>query len=424
MVLRHAGRSRAHLGHAWLADHLAAAGPLPSGLGFRPDGSLLIASTEDRLVLRYDGETVVTIADLTDLAPASLGDMVIDDAGRAYIGSQASQALGGGLIIRLDPDDSATVVAEDLDFPNGMVITPDGKTLIVAESIGRRLTRFTISEDGALSDRRVFADGLDGPPDGIALDAEGGVWTSMTLAHQFERIIAGGTVTDRIDMGERVAIACTLGGPERRTLFLLSSTDAYPKRLVGTRHSRLDAVTGRHARRRPALTRPLTQRGGGRMTDSYYELIDAADPLGEKFTATDLVRGTWTAAIQHAGAGFGAAGASAASGVPGATTPGSAGSSSTCWDRCRPRETSGFARNSTAAASRSSWSAPRCWRWVPTASPGRSPGPADGGCSSWTPRPWPTRPHPAAATADRSPQPRPRRRTGTATTCTAWIGSG
>jgi sugar lactone lactonase YvrE len=214
-------------------------GHSPSGLGFRPDGSLLIASTEDRLVLRYDGETVVTIADLTDLAPASLGDMVIDDAGRAYIGSQARS---GGVIIRLDADDSATVIATDLDFPNGMVISPDGKTLIVAESIGRRLTQFTVSEDGSLSDRRVFADGLDGPPDGIALDAEGGVWTSMTLAHQFERIIAGGTVTDRIDMGERVAIACTLGGPERRTLFLLSSTDAYPQRLVGTRHSRLDAV--------------------------------------------------------------------------------------------------------------------------------------------------------------------------------------
>jgi sugar lactone lactonase YvrE len=215
-------------------------GHSPSGLGFRPDGSLLIASTEDRQVLRYDGETVDTIAYLADVAPASLGDMVVDDAGRAYIGSQA---FSGGIIVRLDPDDSATVVAEDLDFPNGMVITPDRKTLIVAESIGRRLTAFTIGEGGALGDRRVFADGLDGPPDGIALDAEGGVWTSMTLAHQFERITEGGAVTDRIDVGERVAIACALGGPERRTLFLLSSTDAYPKRLVGTRLSRLDAVT-------------------------------------------------------------------------------------------------------------------------------------------------------------------------------------
>ena len=214
-------------------------GRSPSGLGFRPDGSLLIASTEDRQVLRYDGETVVTIADLIDLTPASLGDMVIDDAGRAYIGSQA---FSGGVIVRLDLDGSATVVAEDLDFPNGMVITADRKTLIVAESTGRRLTAFAIGEGGALSDRRVFADGLDGPPDGIALDAEGGVWTSMTLAHQFERIIEGGEVTDRIDMGERVAIACALGGPERRTLFLLSSTDAYPNRLVGTRLSQLDAV--------------------------------------------------------------------------------------------------------------------------------------------------------------------------------------
>lgn len=217
-------------------------GRAPSGLGFRPDGSLLIVSTEDRMVLRYDGEAVVPIADLSELAPANLGDMVIDDAGRAYIGSQAR---AGGVIIRLDPDDTAaakaTIVAEDLDFPNGMVITPD-RTLIVAESLGRRLTAYTVDDDGDLTDRRVFADHLDGPPDGIALDAGSGVWTAMTLAHRFERIVEGGQVTDRIDMGDRVAIACALGGPERRTLFLLSSTDAYPQRLVDTRLSRLDAV--------------------------------------------------------------------------------------------------------------------------------------------------------------------------------------
>ncbi len=124
-----------------------------------------------------------------------------------------------------------------------MVITPDGKTLIVAESVGRRLTAFAIGANGSLSDRRIFADGLDGPPDGICLDTEGGVWASMTLAHQFDRIVEGGTVTDRIDIGDRTAIACTLGGPERRTLFMLSSTTAYPQRLVGTRLSRLDATT-------------------------------------------------------------------------------------------------------------------------------------------------------------------------------------
>jgi sugar lactone lactonase YvrE len=218
---------------------LALPGHSPSGLGFRPDGSLLIVSTEKRQLLRYDGETVVTIADLSDVAPADLGDMVVDHLGRAYIGSQALQ---GGVILRVDPDDSVRVVAHDLDFPNGMAITADHKTLIVAESIGRRLTAFSIGDDADLAGRRVFADGLDGPPDGISLDAGAGVWTSMTLAHQFERIADGGEVTHRIDIGDRAAIACMLGGPARRTLFMLSSTDAYPKRLIGTRLSRLDAV--------------------------------------------------------------------------------------------------------------------------------------------------------------------------------------
>jgi sugar lactone lactonase YvrE len=208
-------------------------------LGFRPDGSLLIASTESRQVLRYDGETVTTLADLADTVPADLGDMVVDELGRAYIGSQARE---GGVIVRVDPDDTATVVACDLAFPNGMVITPD-RNFVVAESVGRRLTAFTIGGDGSLSDRRVFAEGLAGPPDGITLDADGGIWASLTLAHRFERIVVGGTVTDRIDIGERIAIACTLGGPERRTLFLLSSTDAYPQRLTGTKLSRLDAMT-------------------------------------------------------------------------------------------------------------------------------------------------------------------------------------
>ena len=159
-------------------------GHAPSGLGFRPDGSLLIASTENRQVLRYDDETVATVADLSDIVPASLGDMVVDDLGRAYVGSQARE---GGVIVRVDPHETVTVVAGDLDFPNGMVITPDGKTLMVAESVGRRLTAFAI--------------------------------------------------------GDRTAIACTLGGPERRTLFMLSSTSAYPQRLVGTKLSRLDATT-------------------------------------------------------------------------------------------------------------------------------------------------------------------------------------
>ena len=214
-------------------------GHCPSGLGFRPDGTLLIVSAEHTVVLGYDGDTVTEIADLSGIAPANLGDLVVDDRGRAYFGSQARE---GGVIVRLDPDNSVTVAAADLDFPNGMVITPDGGTLIVAESTARRLTAYDIGAGGELSGRRGFADGLDGPPDGIALDAEGAVWTSMTLAHQFERVLAGGAVTDRVEIGERAAIACMLGGPDRRTLFLLSSSDAYPAKLVGTRAAHVETI--------------------------------------------------------------------------------------------------------------------------------------------------------------------------------------
>ncbi|MDV3125267.1 SMP-30/gluconolactonase/LRE family protein [Mycobacterium sp. 21AC1] len=216
-------------------------GHAPSGLGFRPDGTLLIVSAERRQVLCYDGDTVELVADLGDVVPAALGDMVLDGQGRAYVGSQAR--AGDGVIVRIDPDDTVQVVAEHLDFPNGMAVTPDGATLIVAESTGRRLSAFTLDGEGGLSDRRVFAGGLDGPPDGIAIDAQGGVWTALTLAHRFERITEGGTVTDRVDTGGRAAIACALGGPEGRTLFLVTTTDVYPQRLVGTKLSRVEALT-------------------------------------------------------------------------------------------------------------------------------------------------------------------------------------
>ncbi|WP_396899261.1 SMP-30/gluconolactonase/LRE family protein [Mycolicibacterium sp.] len=218
---------------------LSVPGHAPSGLGFRPDGTLLIVSTERRQVLRYDGDTVDVLADVSALVPAALGDLVIDGHGRAYVGSQARS---GGVIVRIDPDGTARVVAEHLDFPNGMALTPDGTALIVAESTGRRLSAFAVGADGDLSDRRVFAEGLDGPPDGIAIDAEGGVWTALTLAHRFQRIVDGGAVTDRVDVGDRTAIACALGGPEGRTLFLVTTADAYPQRLVGTTSSRIEAL--------------------------------------------------------------------------------------------------------------------------------------------------------------------------------------
>lgn len=215
-------------------------GHSPSGLGFRPDGTLLIVSTQRRQVLRYDGDSVELLADLSGLAPAPLGDLVVDEHGRAYVGSQART---DGVIVRIDPDDQVTLVAEHLDFPNGMVITPDGTTLIVAESTARRLSAFTIDDDGGLTDRRLFAEGLDGPPDGLAIDAEGGVWAALTLAQEFQRFAPdGSSVTHRVDTDGRTAIACALGGVEGRTLFMVTTTDAYPERLVGTKLSRVDAL--------------------------------------------------------------------------------------------------------------------------------------------------------------------------------------
>lgn len=222
-------------------------GHAPSGLGFRPDGTLYIVSTEKRQVLCYDGETVELLADLHQVAPAPLGDMVLDGRGRAYVGSQARS---GGVIVRIDPDDTVDpirVVADGLDFPNGMAFTPDGDTLIVAESTARRLAAYAVDDNGDLSHRRVFAEGLDGPPDGIAVDVDGGVWTALTLAGEFQRIVDTGpgapTVTDRVDANGRTAIACALGGAEGRTLFLVTTTDAYPQRLVGTKLSRIEALT-------------------------------------------------------------------------------------------------------------------------------------------------------------------------------------
>jgi sugar lactone lactonase YvrE len=218
---------------------LPLSGHRPFGLGFRPDGSLLIASTQTRQLLCYDGDETVVVADLCDAVHADLGDMVVDDFGRAYVGSQTSH---GGVILRVDPDNSVILVADDLEQPSGMVITADQQRLIVAESMGRRLTAYAVLSDGSLGDRRVFADGFDAPPAGIALDADDGVWVSMTLGNRFERIVEGGSVTHRIETIARAAIGCALGGAERRTLFLLTSTGTAVDRPSRSQVSRLDAT--------------------------------------------------------------------------------------------------------------------------------------------------------------------------------------
>ena len=204
----------------------------PSGLGWLPDGRLLVVSMRDRKLLRLDPGGLVEVADLSGMAPFHCNDMVVDGMGRAYVGNfgfdlhAGQQQVATGLIL-VEPDGRAKIAAEDLRFPNGTVITPDGRTLIVGESFGACLTAFDIAEDGTLSGRREWARMERAVPDGICLDAEGAIWVASPVSGCVLRLREGGEVTHRIEV-EKQAFACMLGGPERRTLFICTSATSDP----------------------------------------------------------------------------------------------------------------------------------------------------------------------------------------------------
>ena len=200
----------------------------PAGLGWMPDGSLLIVSMVDRRVLRLglDG-SLGEHADLAEWALFHCNDMVVDAAGRAYVGNFGYDlfALLAGepveprptVLIRIDPDRQVSVSADDLGFPNGTVITSDRRTLIVAESGGWRLTAFDISAEGGLSNRRVWAD-LEPHrvrPDGICLDASGAMWVANPNGMAAVRVAEGGELLDTARFSQR-CVACMLGGPDGR----------------------------------------------------------------------------------------------------------------------------------------------------------------------------------------------------------------
>ncbi len=206
----------------------------PSGLGWLPDGRLLIVSMVDRKLLRmeHDG-TLSEHADLSAVAGGNCNDMVVDAQGRAYVGNFGFDMEGGdeprpAALAVVTPDGSVQVVAEDLAFPNGTVITPDGGTLIIGETRARQLTAFDIAPDGSLSNRRVFADVSPSLPDGIALDEEGGVWVASPRTNEVLRALPDGSVGERISTGDRGAFACMLGGADRKTLFVLVSGSSDP----------------------------------------------------------------------------------------------------------------------------------------------------------------------------------------------------
>lgn len=202
-----------------------------SGLGWLPDGRLLICAMQSRRLLRLDGDRLTEVADLTDVTGFHINDMVVDAKGRAYVGNFGFDLSGGEEprptnLVMVTPNGDVKVVAEDLVFPNGSVITPDGGTLIVGESFASRLTAFDVAEDGSLSNRRVWAELGEGvPPDGCCLDAEGALWVATPTRSEVIRVLEGGQVTQRIPV-ETDVFACMLGGPDRKTLMLCTAPDS------------------------------------------------------------------------------------------------------------------------------------------------------------------------------------------------------
>lgn len=218
----------------------------PSGLGWLPDGRMLVVSMVDRTLLRVDDDELTELADLSDLATFHCNDMLTDSQGRSYVGNfgfdlEARATPVAAALVRVDPDGTTTLAADDLMFPNGTVLTPDGRTLVVAESFAGRLTAFDVAEDGALSKRRTWAQLEGAVPDGICLDAEGRIWVASPISAEVLRVSEGGRVSERIKVATQ-AFACMLGGAEGRTLFICTAESSGTEETKRARAGRIECV--------------------------------------------------------------------------------------------------------------------------------------------------------------------------------------
>ena len=206
----------------------------PSGLGWTPDGTMLIVSMKDRKLMSFKDGLLTERADLTELSGFHCNDMVVDIDGNAFIGNFGFNTYDGEEIkptnlILVKPGEEPVLAADNLFFPNGTVITPDNKTLIVGETYAARLTAFDKSEDGSLSNRRIWADlkvnaeeGTVPLPDGMCIDEEGAIWVASPSTAEVIRVHEGGMISERIPV-QTNAFACMLGGEDRRTLFICTS---------------------------------------------------------------------------------------------------------------------------------------------------------------------------------------------------------
>lgn len=215
----------------------------PSGLGFAIDGSLLVVSQADRRVLRWTGSDLEEWADLSKILPFMCNDMLVDSRGRAYVGNYGwdtdeDPTTQSTSIALVQPDGSASVGADDLVFPNGMVLSPDGRTLFVAETYGARVSAFDVATDGSLNNRRIWTSFSDKQfptiehakragvilPDGMALDADGALWMGDAGGRAAVRVAEGGKILDRVDTGELTTYSVAIGGPDRLTLYMGAAT--------------------------------------------------------------------------------------------------------------------------------------------------------------------------------------------------------
>jgi sugar lactone lactonase YvrE len=230
---------------------IAAVLECPSGLGFLPDGTPLVVSMHDRRLLALGPDGPREHADLSALAPWHTNDMHVDRHGRAYVGNFGDDSApphppSPTVLLLVEPTGEARVVAEDLWFPNGIAISPDGGTLVVAEtrSVPGKLTAFSVAADGSLSERRTLVEFEGGFPDGIAIDAEGGVWVAMPFGEELVRVTAAGEIDRRIPFPSPYAVA--LGGPGGRDLFVATAPSWVPEEAkelqAGSIHRLADAA--------------------------------------------------------------------------------------------------------------------------------------------------------------------------------------
>jgi sugar lactone lactonase YvrE len=204
----------------------------PAGLGFLPDGTPIVVIMDRQHIVRLNGSKPRVHADLTTYGGAFLNDMIVDGRGRAYVNLVMTHSPTAATdtivtardhLVTVDVDGQSSITGPPLVSPNGLALSGDGKTMLVNETLAHRVTSLSVASDGMLSNPQIFASFNGGHPDGLCIDVENAAWVATATANKFVRVARSGHVLQTIDVGDKLAVACTLGGRDRRTLFMLTT---------------------------------------------------------------------------------------------------------------------------------------------------------------------------------------------------------